>query len=161
MTPDFRTRLRLSSLAFFTTLLWVYPGWSAQPSRLLVNFDHSRAVIETSNALCLVIDIYLADTREQQAQGLMYIEKMDAQEGMLFRHSRSAQIAMWMKNTYIPLDMFFIGEDGSIVNIVKKTTPLSTQRISSSGPVVAVLEMNAGFSDRWNITAGNRILAVN
>jgi uncharacterized membrane protein (UPF0127 family) len=161
MTPDFRTRLRLSGLAFFTTLLWVYPGWSAQPSRLLANFDHSRAVIETSNALCLVIDIYLADTREQQAQGLMYIEKMDAQEGMLFRHSRSAQIAMWMKNTYIPLDMFFIGEDGSIVNIVKKTTPLSTQRISSSGPAVAVLEMNAGFSDRWNITAGNRILAVN
>lgn len=91
----------------------------------------------------------------------MYVEQMDEFEGMLFRHSRSMLITMWMKNTYIPLDMFFIERNGAIINIAKHTTPLSTQRISSSGPAQAILELNAGFADRWNIQTGDRILTVN
>jgi uncharacterized membrane protein (UPF0127 family) len=86
---------------------------------------------------------------------------MDEFEGMLFLHARAVQISMWMKNTYIPLDMFFIRPDGNIAGIEKNTTPLSTRRISSPGPASGVLEMNAGFADRWQITPGNRLLAVN
>ena len=161
MTPDFPKLASLALVTFFASSLWVIPGWSAQPSRLLTDFDRSRSVIETSGTICLVLDLYLSDTPAQQARGLMFVEQMDELEGMLFRHSRSAQITMWMKNTYISLDMLFIKQDGAIINIAKYTTPLSTRRILSAGPVQAVLELNAGFSDRWNIRAGNRILTVN
>lgn len=161
MIPDIPRLGCLALVTFFASFLWASPGWAARPSRLLADFDQSRAIIETSGAICLVLDLYLSDTPDQQARGLMYIEQMDEREGMLFRHSRSVQIAMWMKNTYISLDMFFIKDDGSIANVVEHTTPLSTQRILSMGPVIAVLELNAGFSDRWNIQAGNRMLTVN
>lgn len=161
MTPEFPNRAGLVLFAVVAGSLWGSPGWSAEPSRLLAEFERARAVIETSDAICMVIDIYLADTTTQKAQGLMYIERMDEFEGMLFRHSRSAQINMWMKNTYLSLDMLFVKEDGFIANIARKTTPLSTQRIPSAGPVAAVLELNAGFADRWNIQTGNRILTVN
>ena len=161
MTPDFPKPASLVLVTFLASSLWGFPGWSAQPSRLLADFDKSRTIIETSGTICLVLDLYLSDTPAQQARGLMFIEQMDELEGMLFRHSRSAQITMWMKNTYIPLDMFFITQDGVIINIAKYTTPLSTRRILSAGPVQAVLELNAGFSDRWNIQAGNKILTVN
>lgn len=151
--------LRLS--VFFAGLIALSPGWAAEPSRLLIDFDQSRAVIETSRNICLVLDIYLSDTPRQQSQGLMFIEKLGEYEGMLFRHSRSVQISMWMKNTYVPLDMFFIRADSSIAGIEKNTSPLSTRRINSPGPVSGVLEMNAGFADRWQILPGNRLLTVN
>jgi uncharacterized membrane protein (UPF0127 family) len=137
------------------------PTESARPARLLEGFDRSRAIIETSRNICLLLELYLADTASQQSRGLMYVEQLDENEGMLFRHSRPFQINMWMKNTYIPLDMLFIRSDGSIANIATNTTPLSTDRISSSEPVPAVLEMNAGFAQRWRVESGDRLLTLN
>ena len=111
--------------------------------------------------MCLLLNIYLAENSAQRAQGLMFIEQMDEMEGMLFTYPQPVGMTMWMKNTYIPLDMLFIRQDGSISNIAKNTTPLSTSRISSSEPVSMVLELNGGFTDRWLIQAGNRLLTTN
>jgi len=132
----------------------------ARPAGLLSNFDQAQSVIETSRSICLLLDIYLADTPEQHAQGLMFVEHMDNFEGMLFRYHQPARITMWMKNTYLPLDMLFIRADGSIAGIVKATTPLSTKRIPSPEAVPTVREMNAEFTNRWMIKQGNRLLLV-
>lgn len=134
---------------------------AANPTRFLVDFRQSRAVIESSGHSCLLLSIYLAETSTQRAQGLMFIEQMDEMEGMLFTYPQPIGMTMWMKNTYISLDMLFIRQDSTISNIEKNTTPLSTSRISSSEPVPMVLELNAGFSDRWLIEPGNRLLTIN
>jgi len=132
----------------------------AGPAALLSDFHRARAVIETSRSICLLLDIYLAESAEQYARGLMFVEHMDEFEGMLFRYPRPARMTMWMKNTYLPLDMLFIRTDGSIAGIVKATTPLSTKRITSPEAVPTVLEMNAEFTSRWMIKPGNRLLLV-
>ena len=134
---------------------------AANPARFLVDFRQYQAVIESSGHSCLLLNIYLAETSTQRAQGLMFIEQMDEMEGMLFTYPQPVGMTMWMKNTYISLDMLFIRQDGTISNIEKNTTPLSTSRISSSEPVPMVLELNAGFSDHWLIEPGNRLLTIN
>jgi hypothetical protein len=108
MIPDFALRALLASCTLTGCLLLGLPAWSAQPARLLTDFDRGRAIIETSGVICLVVDLYMADTPDQKSRGLMYIEQMDEFEGMLFRHSRLAKVRLCIKNTYIPLDMFLI-----------------------------------------------------
>lgn len=93
----------------------------------------------------------------QRAKGLMYRRSMPADHGMLFDFERPLPVNMWMKNTYIPLDMVFIRSDGSIARIAADTEPLSTQIIASGEPVLAVLELNAGTAAKLGIRAGDRI----
>jgi uncharacterized membrane protein (UPF0127 family) len=155
-------RIRLFALCLIS-LYWIPLGTgnAAEPSNLLAEFGQSRGIIETSRNLCLMLDLYLADTPQQHGQGLMYIRQLGEYEGMLFRHSKSVRLTMWMKNTYVALDMAFIRSDGSIAGIEPNTEPLSMRRITSPEAVAGVLELNAGFTDRWNIQAGNRLLAIN
>ncbi len=74
---------------------------------------------------------------------------------MIFDFGRDVTARMWMKNTYIPLDMIFIRNDGTISNIERNTTPHSTEVLSSEGKVRYVLEINAGLSDQLGISRGN------
>ena len=156
-----------SRFAFWVTVLTlcssilINAAETANPKRFLLEFRQSRAIIESSGINCLALNIYLAETSTQRAQGLMFIEQMDEMEGMLFTYPEPVGMTMWMKNTYIALDMLFIRQDGSISNIAKNTTPLSTSRISSSEPVPMVLELNAGFTERWLIQPDNRLLSIN
>ena len=137
------------------------PAIGARPAEYLRNFSQTRTIIETSQNICLMLDIYLADTPAQQRQGLMFIDRMGEFEGMLFRYDRAITINMWMKNTHIPLDMVFISGDGEIVGIERHTKPMSTTRISSPAPVPFVLELNGGMTERWHIEPGNHLLAIN
>lgn len=93
----------------------------------------------------------------QRAKGLMYRRSMAADHGMLFDFERPLPVNMWMKNTYIPLDMVFIRSDGSIARIAADTEPLSTQIISSGEPVLAVLELNGGTAAKLGIRPGDRV----
>ena len=142
-------------------LLYVGSALGARPASYLRGFEQTRAIIETSAYRCLVLEIWLADTSDQQRQGLMFIDEMDEREGMLFRYARSATLAMWMKNTHIPLDMLFIRSDGTIAGIAERTVPMTTTRITSPEPVRYVLELNGGATERWGIESGNRLLAIN
>ncbi len=156
-----------SRFAFWVTVLTlgssilINAAETANPKRFLAEFRQSRAIIESSGINCLALNVYLAETSTQRAQGLMFIEQMDEMEGMLFTYPEPVGMTMWMKNTYIALDMLFIRLDGSISNIARNTTPLSTSRISSSEPVPMVLELNAGFTERWLIQPDNRLLSIN
>ena len=129
-----------------------------EPAELVEKFPRGSLVLEAASLRCLHIHSLFADAPAQQRQGLMFVERMDEFEGMLFRYPQAMQINMWMKNTLIPLDMLFIDADGTIINIAANTTPLSTRRVSSARDVTQVLELNAGFARRWQLKPGNRLL---
>ena len=77
---------------------------------------------------------------------------------MLFDYGRTQPVAMWMKNTLVPLDILFIAADGRVVNIAADAVPESLTSIPSAGPVRAVLEINAGTAARLGIKPGDRVI---
>lgn len=96
-------------------------------------------------------------TDEQRARGLMFRRFMPKDRGMLFDFKRTEPVAMWMKNTYLPLDMVFIERNGRVANVAQNTEPLSERIVPSNGPVYAVLELNAGVARAIGLKAGDRI----
>jgi uncharacterized membrane protein (UPF0127 family) len=101
--------------------------------------------------------VEVARNDADRAQGLMFRRSMAPDRGMLFDFGRVEPVAMWMQNTYLPLDMLFIRPDGTIARIAANTEPLSTRTIPSGEPVLAVLELNAGTASRLGIKAGDRV----
>jgi len=101
--------------------------------------------------------VELAKSDAERAQGLMYRRELPEGRGMLFDFQRDDEVAMWMKNTYIPLDMVFIRSDGRIVRIAENTEPRSERIISSGGPVRGVLEVIGGTARKLGIAAGDRV----
>lgn len=94
----------------------------------------------------------------ERAKGLMFRQSLPADQGMLFDFAENVTIRMWMKNTYIPLDMIFIDDTGTIIDIAENTVPHSTEIISSAAPARYVLEVIAGSSARINARIGDRII---
>ncbi len=101
--------------------------------------------------------VWTADTEARQERGLMFVRSMPSDRGMLFPRAVPDFVVLWMKNTYLSLDVLFIDESGVIVGIVANTTPLRTNTIPSPGPVTAVLELNAGETARRGIRTGDRV----
>ena len=104
-----------------------------------------------------VFKVWLADTPPRQAQGLMFVRSLPDLRGMLFAYPQPKPISMWMKNTYIPLDMVFIDGRGRIQQIVEQTTPHSLDLIRSDQPALAVLEIAGGEAKRLGIHAGQQV----
>ncbi len=87
----------------------------------------------------------------------MFRRHLASDHGMLFDFDREIAIRMWMKNTYIPLDMIFIADDRTVVDIAQDTVPLSLEVIAAAHPARFVLEVNAGTAARLSIQPGDRI----
>ena len=104
-----------------------------------------------------VFSVEMARTEEQKTTGLMFRKELADGQGMLFDFSPEQPISMWMRNTFIPLDMIFIRADGSVLRIAENTTPQSERIISSGGPAKAVLEVIAGTARRYGIAPGDRV----
>lgn len=105
----------------------------------------------------VTFEVEVMRTDEDRAKGLMFRRYMPENRGMLFDFKVAQPVFMWMKNTYIPLDMVFIRGDGSIARIAEETEPLSTRTIASGEPVTAVLELNGGAAQRAGIKAGDKV----
>jgi uncharacterized membrane protein (UPF0127 family) len=101
--------------------------------------------------------VELATTEAERARGLMYRKSLPAGRGMLFDFDRDQPVAMWMKNTYVSLDMIFIRSDGRIARIAEHTQPLSERIIPSGSPVRAVLEVVGGTAARLGIAPGDLV----
>ena len=114
--------------------------------------------IESQDGASHAFRIELAVTPQQQARGLMFRAYMAADAGMLFDFREEREIAMWMKNTQISLDMLFIRKDGRIATIAERTEPYSLRTIRSRVPVRAVLEVNGGTVSRLDIRPGDRVV---
>jgi len=104
-----------------------------------------------------VFKVWLADTPPRQAQGLMFVRSLPDLRGMLFAYPQPKPISMWMKNTYIPLDMVFIDDHGRVQQIVEQTTPHSLELIRSNEPALAVLEIAGGEAKRLGLHAGQHV----
>jgi uncharacterized protein len=104
-----------------------------------------------------MFNIWLAESPEQQQQGLMFVRDLAESGGMLFTANPPRVFSMWMKNTYIPLDMVFIGKDGRIAKIAERTTPHSLDIVSSDTPVAAILEIRGGEAARRALHPGDRV----
>jgi uncharacterized protein len=104
-----------------------------------------------------VFSVEMATTEEEKTTGLMYRKELADGKGMLFDFSPEQQVSMWMKNTYISLDMIFIRADGRILRIAENTEPLSTKIISSGGLAKGVLEVIAGTAQKYGIQPGDRV----
>jgi uncharacterized membrane protein (UPF0127 family) len=97
-------------------------------------------------------------TDAQRERGLMFRRFMPPDRGMLFDFKEEQPVMMWMKNTYLPLDMVFISRSGIVKSIAENTEPMSERIIPSGGPVYAVLELNAGTAARINLKPGDRVM---
>ena len=102
--------------------------------------------------------IWIADTEARQEQGLMYIRDLPPDHGMVFPLAPPRVMYMWMKNTYLPLDMLFYDSRGRITHIREHATPLSEDLIDSDGVVAGVLELLGGEVARRGIRPGDRIV---
>jgi len=103
------------------------------------------------------ITVEVAETPQDMAMGLMFRTSLAEDHGMLFPAPAPHEANMWMRNTYIPLDMVFIRADGVIHRIEPMTEPLSETIVASKGLVLAVLELAGGASARMGLKAGDRV----
>ena len=118
-------------------------------------FPQSLLAIRTSAGKVVNFKIWTADKPSRQEQGLMFVRDMDAHAGMLFLFPSDQRISMWMKNTYLSLDMVFLDASGRIQIIAPRTTPLSLDIIAPPQPARAVLELKGGTCDAFGIRAGD------
>lgn len=140
---------RLAAAAGFVWILLVPPASHAASTATLVLKTESGPHSFT---------IELATTNEERVLGLMFRRTLAADAGMLFLYDRPQPIAMWMKNTFLPLDMIFIGPDGRVHRIERHAEPFSTEVISSEGDVQGALEVNAGTADAIGLKAGDEVI---
>lgn len=115
-------------------------------------------ILKASGDTLSKIELEIADDAYQRETGLMYRESMAMNRGMLFIFDTEEQLGFYMKNTYIPLDLIFLNKDLIIVNIQKNATPKSLETIPSNAPAQYVLEVNAGLTDTWNLSKGDKII---
>jgi uncharacterized membrane protein (UPF0127 family) len=104
-----------------------------------------------------VLDVEVADTDPKREQGLMFRRVLAANHGMIFLFEGEQEITMWMKNTYISLDMVFISADWRISHIARNAEPQSTEIISSVQPASRVLEIAGGEADRLGLKPGDLV----
>ena len=136
-------------------MLAILAAGGASGQNLLVRFETGNLAIVSGGGRH-EFNVELALTPEQRSQGLMYRREMARDAGMLFDFgARPDRASMWMKNTYIPLDMLFIKPDGTIESIAERTVPHSLEALSSRGPVRYVLELNGGTAARLGIEPGD------
>jgi uncharacterized membrane protein (UPF0127 family) len=128
----------------------------SMPIESLTHFPRTTLTIGTHGHVDR-FDVWIADTPARQEQGLMFVRDLPASEGMLFPQAAPQVAHFWMKNTYIPLDMVFVGEDGRVAKVIANAKPFSLDVLSSDVPVTAVLEIRGGESRRLGIAVGDRV----
>lgn len=111
----------------------------------------------TSHGKVHQFQVEVAKTFEQQEKGLMFRTSMGADEGMIFPMDPPRMAAFWMKNTVIGLDIVFIGPDHRITNIAADAVPYDLTPLYSKGPVMGVLELNAGRAAQLGIAPGDKV----
>lgn len=149
----------------FLTTFSVAPACSPQPAPkksqaagLEAIFERDQLVIISSDGSRHDFDIYVATELEQQRRGLMFVRDLPERTGMLFVYDDAAIRSMWMKNTFISLDIVFARADGTVSSVIHNTEPRSLRSLSAIEPVRFVLELNAGVARRYNIDSGSRLV---
>ncbi len=142
---------------FFVAAIAFAGSALAQNSDLDEAFEKDVLIIHASEHACYRLDIYLAMNNEQRARGLMHVRSLPQTTGMLFVYESDGYLSIWMKNTYIPLDIVFARADGSVSSIEYDAEPLSLRSMQALEPVRFVLELNAGVAEKLSIDRYSRL----
>jgi uncharacterized protein len=134
----------------FAVVLWTFAGEAVHAASI------QPLEIVTKSGVH-VFSVEMATTEEEKTTGLMYRKELPEGKGMLFDFTPEQEVSMWMKNTYISLDMIFIRADGRILRIAENTEPMSTKIIPSRGMAKGVLEVVAGTAQKYGIAPGDRV----
>ena len=102
-------------------------------------------------------EVEVARTAAERARGLMFRRSLPQDRGMLFLFESERPTAMWMKDTYVSLDMVFVSRNGRVTSIARGAVPMSEAIIPSGGPVYAVIELAAGAADAIGLSVGDRV----
>ncbi|ARQ58084.1 MULTISPECIES: DUF192 domain-containing protein [Rhizobium] len=145
-------RSAITALFFLVAL----PALAEEPMR----FDKEPLLIQTAAGKTLHFTVEVAVTPDQRAHGLMFRKTMGDDAGMIFDFGEPRRVAMWMENTFLPLDMLFADDTGTIRHIKENATPYSRDIIDSMSPVKYVVELNAGIVDKFGIKVGDRIMSA-
>ena len=155
---SFVVGFRRAVAAVFVVAVALTPVLLQPAAAQTVTFPRGTLVIDTARGDAR-FDIEIAQTEAERARGLMYRAELAPDAGMLFLFDPVREANMWMRNTFVALDMVFIAPDGRITGIAANTTPLSDAVISSGVPVRAVLELAAGTAARRGIKPGDIVRA--
>ena len=146
-----------------------WPAWliaacaAAMPLRAEDLASFPRTTLEIAHhggdhaARTYTFQVWVADTPERAEQGLMFVSDLPESMGMVFPVQPPRIENMWMKNTYIELDMLFIDEHGRITKIIERAAPLSLQTLSSDTPVAGVLELKGGAAAKLGLHNGDTV----
>lgn len=119
--------------------------------------EGTLSFLQPDGSVIRTIDIEIADTDEERRRGLMFRRSMGYDKGMLFIFDEADTSGFWMKNTPMSLDIIFVSPDSQVVSIAERTTPFSEEQIRPAGPRQYVVEVRAGFAERFGITDSTRI----
>ena len=121
--------------------------------------SEDKIIIQTSpdNRVAFYVDV--VNTDETRAKGLMFVEEMPQNRGMIFDFPNERPLKFWMKNTLIPLDMIFFNADGQVVYVVESATPHDLTPRGPDTPTCLVLEINGGLAKKMGIGVGSKIIA--
>ena len=131
---------------------------AAEVAQLDRVFPRSTMQIATPDARLHNFKIWVADNDQRRARGLMFVKHIAEDEGMLFIYPQAMRASMWMKNTFIPLDMLFVAADGKVMQVVANTEPQSLKTIESDSDVTAVIELKGGTASKLRIAKGARVM---
>ena len=120
-------------------------------------FPREVVVIETRSARRHSFDAWRADTPATREQGLMFVRDMRPDQAMFFVYEPPQHVAMWMKNTLLPLDMLFVDEAGCVAKTVRDARPGSLDTISADGRIALVVELKGGTTKALGIEVGDRV----
>jgi hypothetical protein len=157
---DYRGALTAWGLLLLLPLVMPAAGRGADASSAmpLSSFPREPLAVETRSARRHVFEAWRAETPGQRAQGLMFVPSMGDDQAMIFVYDPAQYVAMWMKNTLLPLDMLFVDDRGCVVTVQEHARPGSLATIESQAPVVLVVELNAGTVASRGIRVGDRVV---
>lgn len=162
-------RIPLAATLFITAVIFI-SSCQKQPEEIKVDTVNNKDAVkiqfkkqgevyfqDSAKNLLKKIDVEIAETEETRHLGLMYRENMQEDQGMLFLFPAEEYQSFYMKNTIMPLDIMFVNSKKQVVKIHKNTVPYSEKSLPSMRPAIYVIEVVAGFADKYKIKEGSHI----
>lgn len=145
------------SIGIALVLILAFVPLAGQIKSPLYSGEKSNLVVETEEGATVIFSVVVVTRSEDLARGLMHVPFMPLDQGMVFFYVRERNVSMWMKDTNLSLDMWFVSKTGVVSQVVRETQPQSIESIRSEVPVVAVVEVNAGLSELIGVTPGAQL----